>query len=84
MEEMKKLTLDEVRCRNLRVYYKAFLMDEMSFRAVDVVGRFENLKDAELECRRWRKEEIYKESEFLIIKFVKDGDGYIKKVMIRY
>ena len=84
MKEMKKLTLEEVRDRNLRVYYKAFLMDEMSFRAVDVVGRFENLKDAEEECRRWRKEEIYKESEFLIIKFVKDGDEYIKKVILRY
>lgn len=84
MKEMKKLTLEEVRERSLKAYYKAFLMDEISFRVTDVVGRFESLKDAKEECRRWRKEELYKESEFWIIKYVKRDGEYIKKVIIRY
>lgn len=85
MKQLKTLTIEEIRERSLKAYYKAFLMDEIGLFVSDLVGRFETLEEAEKECRRWSREEIDGESEYMIIKYAINNKGeYIKKTIIRY
>lgn len=55
------LTKQEIRNKNLKIYYKAVEWDEMYYKINDIVGRYETLKEARKACNEWW-EEVSEES----------------------
>ena len=50
--------MEDIKNQGLKTYYKAVLFDELYCNVNDTVGRFETLKEAKQECRRWINEEV--------------------------
>lgn len=50
------LTKQEIKDKNLKIYYRVVEWDEMYYKINDIVGRYETLKEARQACYKWWKE----------------------------
>lgn len=62
------LTKQEIKNKNLKVYYRVVEWDEMYFQINDIVGRYETLKEARQACYKWW-DEVSEESWLEIQKY---------------
>lgn len=73
------LTMKEIREKKIKKYYKVVLFDEQFQELDEVIGRFEDIKEAKKEARRFTDEEIDGESGVDIFQYYydKERDAYI-------
>ena len=76
------LTMKDIKDKGLETYYKAVLFDEMYYEVDDTIGRFETLKEAKQECKRWANEEIDGNSFFEIWKYQLNEYGKYKRTEV--
>ena len=84
MKEMKKLTINEIKEREIKTYYTALLMDENYFNTIYIVGNFETLEDAKKECLRRTLEEIDETSQYMIVEYKINNQGKYTMTNIIY
>lgn len=84
MEQMKKLTFDEIKEGGIKTYYTTLLMDENYFNTIDIVGIYKTLEDAKKECLRRTIEEIDETSQYMIVEYKINNKGKHKMTNIIY
>ena len=73
------LTMKEIREKKIKKYYKVVFIDEQFQELDEIIGRFEDLKEAKREALRFTNEKIDAESGVDIFEYYynKEKDTYI-------